>query len=39
MKSGFSGKYVLNRTASALSSGAAAFESAVVRIEHRERTP
>ena len=36
MKSDFSGEFVLDRPASTLSSGAAAFESAVVRIEHRE---
>ena len=36
MKSDFSGEYVLDRRASTLSSGAAAVQSAVVRIEHRE---
>jgi hypothetical protein len=36
MKADFSGEYVLDRRASMLSSGAAAIESAVVRIKHRE---
>jgi len=36
MKSDFSGEYILDRRASTLSSGAAAVQSAVVRIEHRE---
>ncbi len=35
-KPDFSGEYVLNRQASTLSPGAAAVQSAVVRIEHRE---
>jgi len=35
-KPDFSGEYVLDRRASTLSSGAAAVQSAVVRIEHRE---
>jgi hypothetical protein len=36
LKSDFSGEYVLDRRASPLSSGAAAVQSGVVRIEHRE---
>jgi hypothetical protein len=36
MKSDFSGEYILDRRASTLSSGAAAVQSAVARIEHRE---
>jgi hypothetical protein len=36
MKSDFSGEYVLDRRASTLSSGAAAVQSAMVRIDHRE---
>jgi hypothetical protein len=36
MKRDFSGEYVLDRTASALSAGAAAVQSAVMRIDHRE---
>lgn len=36
MKPDFTGEYVLDRRASALSSGAAAVQSGVVRIEHRE---
>lgn len=36
MKSDFSGEYVLDRRASTPGSGAAAVQSAVVRIEHRE---
>ena len=37
-KSDFSGEYVLDRGASTLSSGAAAVQSAVLGIEHREPT-
>jgi hypothetical protein len=36
MKPDFSGEYVLNRQACTLSPGAAAVQSGVVRIEHRE---
>jgi hypothetical protein len=36
VKPDFSGEYVLNRHASALSAGADAARSAVLRIEHRE---
>lgn len=36
MKPNFSGEYVLDRPSSALSAGAAAFVSAVLRIEHDE---
>jgi hypothetical protein len=36
VKPDFSGEYVLNRHASALSAGADAVRSAVLRIEHRE---
>jgi hypothetical protein len=36
MKPDFSGEWTLNRQASTLSPAAAAFQSAVMRIEHRE---
>ena len=36
MKPDFSGEYVLDRGASALSAGAAAAQSAVMRIDHQE---
>ena len=36
MKPDFLGEYVLNRQASTLAPGAAAVQSGVVRIEHRE---
>jgi len=38
MKPDFSGEYVLNRQACVLSASAAAFQSAVMRIAHREPT-
>ena len=37
-KPDFSGEYVLNRQASPLEGGAAAVQSAVLRIKHRDRT-
>src|SRR5258707_2220189 len=36
MKPDFSGEWILDRQASTLSSGAAAFQSGVTRIDHRE---
>src|SRR5437879_2159850 len=38
MKPDFSGEYVLNRQTSTLSSGAAAIETAVMRVDHAEPT-
>jgi hypothetical protein len=38
MKPDFSGEWILDRQASALSSNAAAFQSGVMRIEHRDPT-
>ena len=36
MKSDFSGEWILDRQASALSASAAAFQGGVMRIEHRD---
>jgi hypothetical protein len=36
MKPDFSGEWILDRQASALSSNAAAFQTGVMRIEHRD---